>query len=346
MDNPFANKKPGAILSFGELLLRISPDADGNWLNNNTLPFYVGGAELNVATALALWGLSSKYFTVLPANHLSAQIIEYLQAKNIDTDPVFYDGKRIGLYYLTKGKDMKHNALIYDRAYSAFAELKTGMVDWDRVLDGVSWFNFSAICPAISQNAADVCKEVLEAASKKGITISIDLNHRAKLWQYGKTPQQIMPQLVQHCNLVMGNIWSAETMLGIPVSGDVLENADKNIYLNSALYTSQQIMEQYPVCRAVANTFRFDNGAGINYHTTLYAGGEFYQSTDYKADTIIDKVGSGDCFMAGLIYGFYNNMPAKDTLEFATAAAYTKLFIESDATNKTVDEIKKAIKNE
>jgi 2-dehydro-3-deoxygluconokinase len=343
MTEPFANHKRGAVLSFGELLLRICPDANGDWLTQNALPFYVGGAELNVATALALWDVPSKYFTVLPANQLSAQIIEYLQKKNIDTGPVFYDGKRIGLYYLTRGKDLKHDALIYDRANSAFASLSTGMVDWDRVLEGVSWFNFSAICPAVSETAASVCKEVLEAASKKGITISVDLNYRAKLWQYGKTPQQVMPGLVQYCNLVMGNIWAAETMLGIPVEAGIEPGAAKSIYLNAAQNTSDQIMKLFPNCKAVANTFRFDTGA-IQYYTTLFTSNKLYTSAEYQSPAIIDKVGSGDCFMAGLIYGFYNDIGTQQTLNYATAAAFTKLFIESDATSKTTEEIKKVIK--
>ena len=171
MNKLFAQQKLGSILSFGELLLRICPDADGNWLKENSLPFHVGGAELNVATALALWGLPTKYFTALPDNHMSAQLVDYLQQKNIDTSSIFYTGDRIGLFYLTPGRDMKHNALIYDRAGSAFARLKPGMVDWDKALEDVSCFHFSAICPAISQNVADVCKEVLEAASRKNITI-------------------------------------------------------------------------------------------------------------------------------------------------------------------------------
>lgn len=341
MSNPFANSKPGAVLSFGELLLRICPDADGQWLNNNTLPFYVAGAELNVATALALWGLPSKYCTVLPDNHLSAQLISYLQKKNIDTGPVFYDGKRIGLYYLTPGKDMKHNALIYDRAYSSFAELKPGTVDWDKALEGVSWFHFSAICPAVSQNAADVCAEVLAVAAKKNITISTDLNYRAKLWQYGKSPLQIMPGLVKYCNLVMGNIWAAETLLGIPAN--ITGAIDKAAYLKAAQNTSAQIMEQYAACKTVANTFRFDAG-DILYYSTLSTKSAFYTSAEYESETIIDKVGSGDCFMAGLIYGFYNDIGPQQTLEFATSAAFKKLFIEGDTTNKSVDEIKKAIK--
>lgn len=333
---------PGSILSFGELLLRICPDGDGNWLKQNSLPFHVGGAELNVATALALWDLPVKYFTALPDNHLSAQLINYLQQKNIDTGPVFFGGERIGLFYLTPGRDMKHNALIYDRANSAFANLKPGMVDWDKVLESVSWYHFSAICPAISQNVADVCKEVLEVASRKNITISIDLNYRAKLWQYSKSPLEIMPELVQYCNLVMGNIWAAETMLGITVDTDSLVSAGKDQYLSASKKTSEEIMAQFPACKAVANTFRFDADE-IQYYTTLFDGDKLYISEEYRSPAIIDKVGSGDCFMAGLIYGFYDKLDPREILEFATAAAFTKLFIQGDATNKSIDEIKSTI---
>jgi 2-dehydro-3-deoxygluconokinase len=344
MQKVIKNDHSGAILSFGELLLRICPDAGGKWLQNSNLPFHLGGAELNVASALALWGLPSKYFTALPDNGLSAQIINHLDEKHIDTSSVFYHGNRIGLFFLTKGQDMKHDALIYDRANSAFAQLTPGMVDWDKVLQGVSWFHFSAICPAISQNTADSCLEALRAASAKGITISVDLNYRAKLWQYGKTPVQIMPQLAQYCNLIMGNIWSAEKMLGIPVDAGVYDSNNQTACLAAALKTSEQIRMQFPACKAVANTFRFDATADIKYYTTLYTGGKFHQSKTYETSNVIDKVGSGDCFMAGLIYGFCKDMAANETLEFATAAAYEKLFVEGDATTKTVEEIKKAMK--
>jgi 2-dehydro-3-deoxygluconokinase len=338
------NPVKGSVLSFGELLLRICPDADGEWLQNNLLPFYVGGAELNVATALALWDVPSKYFTALPDNGMSAKIIASLQNKSIDTDPVHFDGRRIGLYFLTQGQDLKHDALIYDRAGSAFAGLKPGVIDWDKVLDGVGWFHFSAICPGISQDVAAVCLEVLEAASKKNITISVDMNYRSKLWQYGKKPAEIMPQLVQYCDLIMGNVWAAEMMLGIEVMPNIHESGQKSIYLKEALSTSERIIEQYPKCKAVANTFRFDASADVNYYTTLFMNGEFYNSPEYETTYITDKVGSGDCFMAGLIYGFYNNLQPAETLEFATAAAFGKLFINGDATSQTVSEIKSSIK--
>jgi 2-dehydro-3-deoxygluconokinase len=346
MSNPFENRSPkGSVLSFGELLLRICPDAGGKWLNDNQLPFFVGGAELNVATALALWDIPSAYFTALPDNALSDQILDYLQHKKIDTKPVFKHGNRIGLYYLTRGKDIKNNALIYDRANSAFATLKTGQVNWDKVLEGVSWFHFSAICPAISQDAADVCAEVLEAAAARNITISVDLNYRARLWQYGKQPIDIMPALVKHADLIMGNIWAAERMLGIDVEEEVTESGQKSIYLKEGQKSSQGIMKQFPKCKAVANTFRFDAGEGITYYTALYDGDKLHASQQYDTDKVVDKVGSGDCFMAGLIYGFYNDLSPLDTLEFATSAAYQKLFIEGDATTKTVEEIIKAIKS-
>ena len=338
------NKQHGKILSFGELLLRITPDADGAWLTDNQLPVYVGGAELNVATALALWDLPSSYFTALPDNGLSAQITKHLTNKKIDTSPVFYGDGRLGLYFLTSGQDLKHDALIYDRAGSAFANLKPGLIDWDKVLQDVSWFHFSAICPAISQNVADVCLEVLQAASKKQITISLDLNYRSKLWKYGKNPVEVMPQLAKYCDLIMGNVWAAETMLGIPVEPNIHESGQKSIYLKESLNSSEHIMLQYPRCKAVANTFRFDASSEINYYTTLFTGGDFYSSQEYQSDRVVDKVGSGDCFMAGIIYGFYNQTSPAETLEFATAAAFEQLFVKSDATDKTVDEIKTAIR--
>jgi 2-dehydro-3-deoxygluconokinase len=291
----------GRILSFGELLLRICPDAEGEWLNKNQLPFFVGGAELNVANALALWQLPSAYFTALPDNEMSTQILHYLQQKKVDTVSVYKHGDRIGLYYLTRGKDIKNNALIYDRAGSSFATLKPGQVNWDEVLEGVSWFHFSAICPAISQDVADVCLEVLEAASAKGVTISVDLNYRSRLWKYGKQPVEIMPQLVKYADLVMGNVWAAELMLAIPVAPDIHESGQKSIYLKEALQTSEAIINQFPKCKAVANTFRFDAGEGIDYYTALYTGDKLLNSAQYQTDKVVDKVGSGDCFIAGLI---------------------------------------------
>jgi 2-dehydro-3-deoxygluconokinase len=339
MVDPLKLSFSGTVLSFGELLLRISPDEGGDWLKENLFPFYIAGAELNVATALALWGIPSKYITALPDNSMCKQIVCYLQQQQIDMSSVIYNGNRMGLYFLTKGKDLKNDALIYDRADSAFSELKPGMIDWDKEFSGVSWFHFSAICPAINQNIADVCKEALAVASQKNITISVDLNYRSKLWQYGKTPREVMPKLVQYCDVIMGNVWAADMMLNIPVMPDIHESGQKSIYLKEALKTSEEISHQYPKCKVVANTFRFDSKSKIKYYSTLYTGGKFYTSNEFSTSEIVNKVGSGDCFMAGLIYGFYTGLDIKQTLEFATTAAFEKLFIESDTTNKTAEEL-------
>ncbi|WP_345954145.1 sugar kinase [Mucilaginibacter sp. PAMB04168] len=335
----------GSVLNFGELLLRITPDAGGDWLRENNIPVFVGGAELNVATALALWDVPSRYFTALPQNGMSAQLLSFLQDKGIDTSSIFYHGNRVGLYFLTKGQDLKNDALIYDRANSAFAELTPGVVDWDKVLDGVTWFHFSAICPAISQNAADVCKEVLEVASRKGITTSVDLNYRAKLWKYGKEPIDVMPELAQYCDLIMGNVWAAERMLGVKVDELVTESGQKSLYVKEAQNSSEAVIKQFPKCKAVANTFRFtaDDNTNVEYYTVLYTDGKPYLSGEHRAERIIDKVGSGDCYMAGLIYGFYNGYDPQQTVDFATAAAFTKLFVNSDATDRSVEFIQEAI---
>ena len=231
---------------------------------------------------------------------------------------------------------------IYDRKNSSVSQLQPNTIDWEKILNDVSWLHVSAITPALSDNLVEVCKEAFEIASKKNITISIDLNYRAKLWQ-DKNPQDIIPQLVQYCDVVMGNIWSAEKMLGIAMSEKINEQSTKENYLNQAEATSKKIKKLFPKVQIVANTFRFDHGEnGINYYATLHAD-KLLASKEYFAKQIVDKVGSGDCFMAGLIYSFFNKYSLQQTLEFAAAAAFTKLFVESDVTTKTVDDIKKCI---
>ena len=329
------------VLSYGEILLRICPDADGGWLRDNTLPFYVGGAEANVATALARWDSPSAYFTALPDNAMSQQLAEYLAAIGIDISRIVYQGERLGLYYLPKGKDLKNAGVIYDRAHSSFSGLRPGTIDWDSVLRDVGWLHFSAISPALNANAAAVTLELVKAASQKGVMVSVDLNYRAKLWQYGALPTDVMPGLVEYCDLVMGNLWAAEKMLGIAVD-TTLTTGRKEDYLEHARISSKKIMETFPRVKQVAKTFRFDHGAaGIRYYTTLWTHGAFYHSREYQSDSILDKVGSGDCFMAGLIHGLSKGRPAQETLEFATAAAFQKLFIPSDATDQRAEDIEK-----
>jgi len=189
--------------------------------------------------------------------------------KKIGTSKIALCGSRIGTYYLPQGADLKNAGVIYDRANSSFAEMKAGDISWDDFFSGVSWFHFSAISPALSQQAADVCKVALREASSRGITISVDLNFRARLWQYGKKPLDIMPSLVEYCHVVMGNIWSAEPLLGIQVDPDIHNKKSKSAYLEHASRTSEKIMTIFPKINGVANTFRFQEGEGIRYYATL-----------------------------------------------------------------------------
>lgn len=218
------------------------------------------------------------------------------------------------------------------------------MIDWDSVFEGITWFHFSAIAASLTQSAADVCEEALQAASAKNITISVDLNYRNKLWQYGKQPIEVMTGLVKYCNLVMGNLWAANVMLGIPINEALINKDEKESYLQQATISSQTIQQQFPKVKIVANTFRFSRNEDIQYYTTLFTD-KLFVSAEYASDKVLDKVGSGDCFMGGLIYGLSNGNAPQQALNFATAAAYNKLFIKGDTTNQTVKEITATIKN-
>ncbi|RKR80926.1 2-dehydro-3-deoxygluconokinase [Mucilaginibacter gracilis] len=328
------------VLCFGELLLRVSPAPQDSNAEKHPFLLYMGGAEANAATALAGWNVPVKYCTVLPDNFMSHHLIDYLEYKGIFTSSILFAGNRIGVYYLERGADLK-GSMVYDRAHSSFSELKPGMIDWDKVLRDVSWFNFTAISPAINQNVADVCLEALEAASRKGITISVDLNYRSRLWKYGKSPIEIMPQLVKHCDVIMGNIWSANTLLGTKIDEHIHDRRSKQAYLSHAETTSAEIMKMFPKCKTVANTFRFDSeGDNLKYYTALHTGGNFYHSHEFSCAGVVDRSGSGDCFMAGLIYGLYNNHEAQELLNYATAAAFGKLQEQGDATGQDVLTVK------
>jgi 2-dehydro-3-deoxygluconokinase len=217
--------------------------------------------------------------------------------------------------------------------------LKPGTINWDQIFKDITWFHFTAITPAISEDLALVCKEALEAATKKNITISVDLNYRSKLWKWGKQPVEVMPELVKYCHVVMGNIWAAEMMLGIGIGKDFIKEKDASV--KQSLITSQELINRFPLCRQVANTFRYDQADSLQYYATLFSSKGMYVSGEHKVVNIVDKVGSGDCFMAGLIYGNVNGETEQEIIDFAAAAAVDKMFIVGDATTSGVAEVKK-----
>jgi 2-dehydro-3-deoxygluconokinase len=332
------------VFCFGELLLRMSPSLGQQWLKTNSMPVFIGGAELNVAQALAGWQVPVQYGTALPQNYLAQEVCDLMAAKNIDMSRVHFSGERIGTYYLPQGADLKNAGVIYDRAYSSFWSLKPGMINWDETLKDAGWFHFSAISPALNTDAVAVCKEALEAATRLGLTISVDLNYRAKLWQYGKKPSEVMPELAQYCHVIMGNIWAAANLLGMPLNDKLIAADNKTEYLQHAVETSEAIAKAFPVSNTVANTFRFDKeGGGIYYYAALQSGGAQYVSPEFTADKIVDKVGSGDCFMGGLIYSIYNQHQPQDIINYAAAAAFGKLHEVGDATRQSVADVQSTI---
>ncbi|MFN4810350.1 MAG: PfkB family carbohydrate kinase [Bacteroidota bacterium] len=328
------------VLCFGELLLRFSPPANGEWLLQHQMPVFVGGAELNVATALAKWGVPAKYFTVLPDTAISKNIVAYVAQKQIDSSAIVYTDGRLGIYYLSTGTDMKSAHTVFDRKDSSFSIFKTGQLNWDQILEDVSWFHFTAIAPALSETAAALCKEALHAASQRNIKISVDLNYRALLWKYGKRPTEVMPELVQYCDVVMGNIWSAHALLGINLPTVIAENPTQADYLTGATVTASRLFKDYPRCQYVANTFRFDSQqVAIQYYAALNTKDAQFVSPLFRTAQIVDKVGSGDCFMAGLIYGIINNHSLSTIITYAAAAAFGKLQEKGDTTNNDVSTI-------
>jgi 2-dehydro-3-deoxygluconokinase len=324
-----------SICCFGELLLRMSPALGNEWIHQKIMPVYIGGAELNVAVALAKWDVPVKYVTALPANYLSEEIAGELEAKNIDTSAIRFSGERIGIYYLPQGADLKHAGVIYDRSGSSFSELKTGMLDWEKILDGCSWFHFSAICPALNENAAAVCKEALQAASAKGLTISVDLNYRNKLWQYGKRPVEIMPRLLEYCHVAMGNIWAVENLLGVTSIIKESKGKTKEELIDGAGESIKQVLARYPGIKTMAYTFRLEG----SYFAMLHHEKETVVSKEFETVHSIDKVGTGDSFMGGLIYGLYNKVVLQKIIDFAASAAVGKMQEKGDGTNQTVMQI-------
>lgn len=327
------------VFCFGEILLRFSPNLQKQWIEEHTMPVFIGGAELNVAKALAAWKQPVRYVSALPDNYISKEIIDALQEEGIDSSAMLLTGDRIGTYTLPMGADLKNAGVIYDRAYSSFSFLKPGMINWEQVLEGYDWFHFTAISPALNPSIVAVCEEALQFATKKGMTISVDLNYRAKLWQYGKKPVEVMPSLVKYCHVIMGNVWSAHQLLGTQLDPALNEACDKAFYIEQSEKVSKEIMDRYTQCKLVANTYRFSEGDAVRYYATLTNPTQHVVCKEHFTQTVIDQVGSGDCFMGGLIYASLQNYTMEQTINFAASAAFGKLQEVGDSTKQDIQTI-------
>ncbi len=323
------------ILCFGETLLRLIPQLDGKWIEQATLKTYIGGAELNTAFALAKWGQKTAYSTALPDHYLAQEVIEYLQKHGIETSRIVKNEGRLGTYYLPQGSDVKNSGVIYDRQFSSFANLVLADLDVEKLLDGVHWLHISAICPAINREVASISLAMLKAAKQRGITTSIDFNFRSKLWQWGAKPAEIMPELTKNCDVLMGNLWAMQSLLGIETFLENKLETEREKLLEAAGKSMLTLHRQYPNVQTMAYTFRFES----EYFGVLQHGRELVFSKTYPIRQVVDKVGSGDTFMAALIFGLQNGWSAQETVEFCAKAAVRKLGEHGDHTDSGIEEI-------
>ena len=333
------------VVTFGEIMLRLAPQGFLRFSQANSFDAIYGGGESNVAVSLANYGISTDFVTRLPKNDIGACAMMEMRKRGVGVDKIIYGGDRLGIYFLETGAVSRGSKVVYDRAHSAIAEMEPGMVDWKSVFAGVEWFHWTGITPAISQGAADACLEAVKVASEMGITISTDLNYRAKLWQYcsDEHREKVMSDLTSYCDIVLGNEEDAEKHFGIKPEGLDITTQGEHVKAEAFLSVCEQMMKRFPRAKKVITTLRGSISASHNtWAGVLYDGSTLFKTREYQITDIVDRVGGGDSFMGGLIYGLLT-YPGDDqnALDFAVAASCLKHNIKGDANLATVDEVNK-----
>lgn len=328
------------VVAFGELMLRLSTDHHLRFSQSNYFMANYGGGEFNVAVSLVNYGIPAAFVTRLPDNDIGKSALNEIRSHNVSSDHIIYGGERLGIYFLETGAGMRGSKVVYDRRNSAIAEIEVGMIDWEKVFKNASVFYWSGLTPAISQRAANVCLEAVKIAKKMGLLIATDLNYRSKLWKYGKDPKDIMPELLKYSNVILGDLDTAFMMLGMDKVNPNYKSTDSlPRYYNS-------IFEQCPELKYMATTLRYSVSAS---HQQI--GGLFYdKETIYKSDIrdvtpVVDRVGTGDAFMGGILYGILqDNFDPQYTINFAVAACRLKHTIAGDANLATLEEVQEIAK--
>lgn len=331
------------VVTFGEIMLRLSPPGFLRFSQANSFDVVYGGGESNVAVSLANYGVPVDFVTRLPKNDLGECALMEMRKRGVNTQNIIFGGDRLGIYFLETGAVSRGSKVVYDRAHSAMAEIKPGMLDWKKVFEGAGWFHWTGITPAISQGAADACLEAVKAASELGVTISTDLNYRAKLWKYGVPSEPIMTELTSYCDIILGNEEDAEMHFGIKPAGLNVTTQGHEVTAEAFLSVCKQMMKKFPKAKKVITTLRGSISASHNtWAGVLYDGKKMYESKQYQITHIVDRVGGGDSFMGGLIYGLLQ-YPDNDqhALDFAVAASCLKHTIVGDANLATKSEVEK-----
>ncbi len=332
------------VITFGEIMLRLKSPAYERFFQSPALEATFGGGEANVSVSLANYGMDTSFVTVLPKNDIADACIRELRGFGVDTTKIVRGGNRVGIYYLETGAVQRPSKVIYDRAGSSIAEAKPGDIDWDKTLEGATWFHFTGITPAISQGAADLCLEALKACKERGIHVSCDLNYRKNLWKYGKRADEVMTELVKYVDTVIANEEDFQKALCLKAESQAdVEEGELNIENYKAI--ASLAMETYPNIKRVAITLRESKSANHNdWRACLYNGKDFFLSRKYAITDIVDRVGGGDSFGGGLIYGLNNYDNEKDALEYAVAASCLKHTIIGDYNRVSVAEVESLMK--
>jgi 2-dehydro-3-deoxygluconokinase len=325
------------IVTLGEIMLRLKSPLHERLFQSPLLEATFGGGEANVAVSLANFGAEVSYVTVLPKNYIGDACIRELRKFNIDVTHILRSEGRMGIYFLENGANQRASNVIYDRAGSAIAGAKTEIFDFKNIFNGAGWFHITGITPAVSESAAELSKKSLYAAKKMGLTVSCDLNYRKNLWQYGKTAQEVMGGLMEYVDIVIANEEDCQKSLGIKSDAEVEKGR-----LDTAKYEnlSAAVLKTYPNVKITAITLRESESADVNaWSACLNDGKQFILSKKYMINDIVDRVGGGDSFAAGLIYGLNTYGDKENALEFAIAASCLKHSIPGDFNLVSVAEV-------
>jgi 2-dehydro-3-deoxygluconokinase len=326
------------VVAFGEIMLRLAPPGFGRFAQARSFEAIYGGGEANVAASLANFGESAELVTRLPANELGDACIGYLRSFNIGAGHIARGGDRIGIYFLETGASQRSSKVIYDRAGSSFATIKPGMIDWKKAFQEADWFHWTGITPAVSQGAAEACREAIREAGQMGLTVSCDLNYRAKLWKWGKPAGEVMRDLVAMSDIAIGNEEDTERVFGIKAPGtDILSG---KIDPEKYCIVCDRLSGEFPNLKMIAITLRGSLSASRNtWSAVLWDQGKFITAPTYSIHFIVDRVGGGDAFMGGLIYGLRKYSNPEKALRFAVAASCLKHSIPGDFNQVTAAEV-------
>ncbi|WP_436415736.1 PfkB family carbohydrate kinase [Petrimonas sp.] len=335
------------IVTFGEIMLRLATPEYLRFIQTNNLTSTFGGGEANVAVSLANYGIPVEYVTRLPQNDIADWCISELRKHNVGTQNIIRGGNRVGIYFLETGAVARPSKVVYDRAGSSIAKISPGMIDWKEVLKDAQWFHWTGITPALSQGAADACLEAIRTANEMGVTVSCDLNYRKNLWKYGKTASEVMPELVEGCDIILGNEEDAEKVFGIKPEGFQVEHTGGEVDAAEFESVCKQLMKRFPRARKVIITLRGSINANHNTWGGCLYSDKLYQSRRYDITHIVDRVGGGDSFMGGLIYGLIS-YPQDDqkALDFAVAASCLKHTVYGDFNLVSVKEVENLMKGD